>query len=79
MLNDTAVAEGGGFLNTFYYTLWMKELNALVRMMKEMTTALSPQNRKEFTVSYQFLLLCFRECFRSKFPVFMKLFLVRKL
>ena len=46
ILSDTAVAEVGGFLNTFYHTLWMKDLDELVGIVKEMTAALSPQNRK---------------------------------
>ena len=49
----------------------MKDVEELVGILKEMTTALSLQNRKEFAVSYQFLPLCFRECFKSKFPVFL--------
>ena len=62
IFNDTAVGEVGGFLNTFYHTLWMKDVDELMGILKEMTAALSPQNRKEFAVSYQFLPLCFREC-----------------
>ena len=75
VLSDTAVGEVGGFLNTFYHTLWMKDVDELMGILKEMTAALSPQNRKEFAVSYQFLPLCFRECLRAKFPAFMNLVL----
>ena len=52
VLSDTAVGEVGGFLHTFYHTLWMKDVDELMGILKEMTAALSPQNRKEFAVSY---------------------------
>ena len=62
VLSETAVGKVGGFLNTFYHTLWMNELDELLCILKEMTAALSLQNRKDFAVSYEFLPLCFREC-----------------
>ena len=75
VLTDTAVGEVGGFLQTFYHTLWMKDIDDLLSMLKEMVAALSQQNRKEFAVSYQFLPISFRECLYSKFPKFMQLVL----
>ena len=74
-MTDTAVREVGDFLQTFYHTLWMKDLDDLLSMLKEMVAALSLQNRKEFAVSYEFLPISFRECLYSKFPKFMKLVL----
>ena len=61
VLTDTAVGEVGGFLQTFYHTLWMKDLDDLLSMLKEMVAALSLQNRKEFAVSYEFLPISFKE------------------
>ena len=46
ILSDTAVGEVGGFLNTFYHTLWMKDIDDLFSMLNEMVAALSQQNRK---------------------------------
>ena len=62
-------------MQTFYHTLWMKDIDDLLTMLKEMVAALSQQNRKEFAVSYQFLPIFFRECLYSKFPKFMQLVL----
>ena len=69
--SNTSMAELGGFLNTFYHTLFMKGVD----IVKELTAAVSPIHRKEFAVSYSFLLGCFGEYFRSKFPHFGAMFL----
>ena len=67
---NTSMAELGGFLNTFYHALSLKGGDELMDIVKQLTAAVSPVNRKEFAVSYCFLPACFEEYFRSKLPRF---------